>query len=373
MINRIYYYGLLGDLKKIPVGGGQTSARRVIEGLRASGFKVITTDRHWNTKLSKVGHFLETGFFTVFNVSQLFFRLLFGKRKDSVFLNLSYSNVLIPLEYFTGRMAQVLGYKSVLYLKGGRLEDVIKGLSGERKEMFKKNLDMRSLILLEGESDIDRVKAFTNTKIIWCPNYISENNILKQLPVRSEEEIGICHFGRITKDKGVEIVLDSFEILAEKYPMMKLYIIGGIGGVGGGDIVFYENFNNRCKNSKYADRITRVGQSPSEYLKEVMSKCHFFVFPTADPCEGQSNSLNEAMAQGLIPIVSDFHFNRAIVNNNNLVVCGYDAKDYAEAINSIIESGEMKVLSEHAWNRIKNDFEYKNVNKRLCDEIRRIK
>lgn len=62
MISRIYYYGLLGSLKKMPVGGGQTSARRVIEGLRTSGFEVITTDRHWNTKLTRIGHLLETGF-----------------------------------------------------------------------------------------------------------------------------------------------------------------------------------------------------------------------------------------------------------------------------------------------------------------------
>lgn len=373
MINRIYYYGLLGDLKKMPVGGGQTSARRVVEGLRTSGFKVITTDRHWNTNLTKVGHLLETGFYTVFNVTQLFFKLLFGRRKDSIYLNISYSNVLIPLEYYTGRMAQMLGYKSVLYLKGGRLENVIKGLKGKRKEMFKKNLEMRSLIMLEGESDIERIREFTDRKVIWCPNYIFEKNIPDQLPLKSDEEIGICHFGRITKDKGVEIVLDTFELLAGKYPKLKLYIIGGIGGVGGGDLVFYEEFNRRCKESIYADRITRVGQSSSEYLKEVMNKCHFFLFPTADPCEGQSNSLNEAMAQGLIPIVSDFHFNRAIVENTKLVIEGYNPEDYATAINNIIENKEIKSLSESAWQRIKNDFAYIKVNERISNEIRNIK
>lgn len=372
MINRIYYYGLLGDLKKLPVGGGQTSARRVIEGLRASGFEVITTDRHWNTKLTKTGHFLETGFYTILNVAQLFFRLLLGRRKNSLYLNISYSNVLLPLEYFTGKMAKLLGYKSILYLKGGRLKDVIKGLSGKRKEMFKKNLDMRSLIMLEGESDIELVKEFTDVKVIWCPNYIFEKNIPERLPNIPNEKIGICHFGRITKEKGVEIVLDTFELLAKKYPQLHLAIIGGIGGVGGGDSDFYEKFNLRCKKSEFADRILRVGQSSSEYIKEIMSKCHFFLFPSADPCEGQSNSLNEAMAQGLIPIVSDFHFNRAIVDNDRLVVKGYDAKDYAAAIDHIIENGEMRALSEHAWNRIKNDFAYQNVNKRVCDEIRKI-
>lgn len=373
MINRIYYYGLLGNLKNMPVGGGQTSARRVVEGLRASGFEVITTDRHWNTRLTKIGHLMETGFYTVFNVSQLFFKLLFGRRKDSIYLNISYSNVLIPLEYYTGRMAQVLGYKSVLYLKGGRLEDVINSLSGRRKEMFKKNLDMREMIMLEGESDIERIKAFTNRKVIWCPNYIFEKNIPERLPLKSDKEIGICHFGRITKDKGVEIVLDTFELLAEKYPELKLYIIGGIGGVGGGDPLFYERFNRRCIESKYSERITRVGQSPSEYLKIIMRKCQFFLFPTADPCEGQSNSLNEAMAQGLIPIVSDFHFNRAIVGNDKLVVKGYNPVDYASTIDKIIEGDEMKDLSESAWKRIKNDFAYKKVNERISNEIRNIK
>ena len=372
MVNRIYYYGLLGNLKKMPVGGGQTSARRVVEGLRTSGFEVITTDRHWNTSLTKWGHVLETGFYTIFNVSQLFFKLLFGRRKDSVFLNISYSNVLIPLEYYTGKMVKFLGYKSVLYLKGGRLEDVIKGLSGKRLRMFKENLEMRSLIMLEGQSDIERIQKFTSTKIIWCPNYIFEKNIPAEIPAKSEDSIGLCHFGRITKDKGVEIVLDAFEMLAERYPQMHLSIVGGIGGVGGGDPVFYENFNRRCKESRFADRITRVGQSSSEYLKQMMDKSHFFIFPTADPCEGQSNSLNEAMARGLVPIVSDFHFNRAIVEDRRLVVKGYDAKDYAERIASIIDSGQLTELSQKMWERIKNDFSYNNVNKRISDEIRDI-
>lgn len=372
MTNRIYYFGLLGDLRKQPVGGGQTSARRVIQGFKDSGFDVIATSRHWNTSLSRIGHIFETGFFCLLNVTQLFLKLLFGKRKDSIYLNISYSNVLIPLEYYTGKMACRLGYKSVLYLKGGRLEDVIRNLSGKRKRMFKKNLDMRSLILVEGESDIKRLESFTSTKIVWFPNFIFEADIPRQLPQRSTEEIGICHFGRITKDKGVEIVLNSFELLAEKYPKLQLTIVGGIGGVGGGDNVFYENFNRRCKESKFSDRITRIGQSSSEYIRKIMDENHFFLFPTADPCEGQSNSLNEAMSRGLVPIVSDFHFNRAIVNYDKLVVRSYEPQDYADIISEIIDNGEIKKLSEHVWKRIKNDFAYHNVTARICNEIRNI-
>lgn len=372
MANRIYYFGLLGNLREQPVGGGQTSARRVIQGFKDCGFEVIATSRHWNTSLSRIGHILETGFFCLLNVTQLFFKLFFGKRKGSIYLNISYSNVLIPLEYYTGKMAGLLGYKSVLYLKGGRLEDVIRNISDKRKRMFKENLDMRSLILVEGESDIKRLETFTSTKVIWFPNFIFEADIPKHLPHRGTEEIGICHFGRITKDKGVEIVLEAFELLAEKYPKLHLTIVGGIGGVGGGNNGFYENFNRRCKESKYSDRITRIGQSSQSYIKEMMDKNHFFLFPTADHCEGQSNSLNEAMSRGLVPIVSDFHFNRAIVNSDKLVVRSYEPKDYADRISEIIDNREIEKLSEYVWKRIKNDFAYNNVTARICNEIRNI-
>ena len=113
MTNRIYYFGLLGDLRKQPVGGGQTSARRVIQGFKDSGFDVIATSRHWNTSLSRIGHIFETGFFCLLNVTQLFLKLLFGKRKDSIYLNISYSNVLIPLEYYTCKMSYRLGFISL--------------------------------------------------------------------------------------------------------------------------------------------------------------------------------------------------------------------------------------------------------------------
>lgn len=372
MINRIYYYGLLGNLNKDPIGGGQSSARRVIEGFRQSGFEVITTDRHWNTNLTKLGHKLESGFFTIYNVSQLFFKLLFGRRKDSIYLNISYSNVLIPLEYYTGRMAHMLGYKSVLYLKGGRLQDVIKGLKGKRKEMFKKNLDMRELVMLEGESDVEDIKTFTDTKVVWFPNYIFENNIPSEVPKRLNTKIGLCHFGRITENKGVNIVLETFELLADKYLNMTLTIVGGIGGVGGGDSVFYENFNRRCNESKYANRIIRVGQSSPAYIKKMLQENHIFLFPSADPCEGQSNSLNEAMTQGLVPIVSDFHFNRAIVGDNRLVVHSYNPQDYANRISEIIDNNQLDELSFYSWKRIKEHFSYNKVNNRICNEIRNI-
>lgn len=45
-IRNIYLFANMGFLNQLPKSGGQTSARRVMEGLRQSGFKVIPIRRH---------------------------------------------------------------------------------------------------------------------------------------------------------------------------------------------------------------------------------------------------------------------------------------------------------------------------------------
>ena len=166
MTNRLYFFANIGDWKKNPIGGGQTSARRVIEGLRLMNIEIIEVDRHWNVLTSKIGHHMENSFYAAVNTLQLFGKLLFGRRKDSAMFHISYSASLLPLEFVNGILARILGYKTILYLKGGKLEDTIKGLHGLKRWMFKKNLDLRSLVLFEGESDIERVRPFTNTRLV---------------------------------------------------------------------------------------------------------------------------------------------------------------------------------------------------------------
>lgn len=368
MTNRIYLFANIGDWKKNPIGGGQTSARRVIEGFRQMGLEVKEVDRHWNVSTSRLGHLVENLSFLVVNVLHLFFILLFGKRRDSVMMHISYSASLLPLEFVCVIMARFLGYKSVLYLKGGKLEDTIKTLHGYKKWMFKKNLDLRSLVFFEGESDIARVRPFTNTRLVYFPNYIFEKDIPQELREKPNEYVGICHFGRITADKNVHVVLDTFELLAEKYPTLRLTIVGGMSGKGG-DKVYYDNIEKRCKDSKYADRIVRVGQSSQQYIKEMLKQNHFFLFPSADPCEGQSNSLNEAMTNGVVPVVSDFHFNRTIVANDSLVVNSFRPEDYAHVIESILSSHKVQLLSCEMWKRIKDVFSFEKVNNRIYQEI----
>lgn len=371
MTNRLYFFANIGDWKKNPIGGGQTSARRIIEGFRQVGIEIIEVDRHWNVLTGRIGHFVENSFYAIVNTLNLFLVLLFGKRTNSAMLHISYSASLLPLEFVNGILARALGYKTILYLKGGKLEDTISEIHGLKKWMFKKNLDIRTLIFFEGESDIERVRLFTKSRLVYFPNYIFEKNIPKIQPTKPKDYIGICYFGRITEDKNVHVVLDTFEILAGKYKNIRLTLVGGLSGKGGSRR-YYEMIENRCKNSTYANRILRVGHSSQTYVVDMLSQNHIFLFPSADPCEGQSNSLNEAMTQGLVPVVSDFHFNKTIVADERLVVEGFNAKDYAEKISYLIEFNLLEEISVKMWNRIKDVYSFEHVNKKISDEIKNI-
>ena len=138
------------------------------------------------------------------------------------------------------------------------------------------------------------------------------------------------------------------------------------------DIKMVDRIEKMIADSPCNERITRVGNSTQSFLIEMMKRQHFFLFPSKEPCEGHSNALNEAMSQGLIPIVSDYHFNRAIVGDDRCVVNDFDSESYVKAIESIVENNQMKEISYYVWEHVKNHFSYSRVNKNIVDTIKQL-
>ena len=61
MINKVFVFGNMGKLDKLPKSGGQSSARRVMQGFEKEGLKIIPIRRHRAELQSKVGHIFEVG------------------------------------------------------------------------------------------------------------------------------------------------------------------------------------------------------------------------------------------------------------------------------------------------------------------------
>lgn len=370
MIHRLYVFANMGFLNELPKSGGQTSARRVMEGLSQSGFEIIPIRRHRGELESKWGHIIEIGYFAIWDALKIIVKMLFGKRKNAAFLHLTYAGPLVPYELLLTRLVRLMGYPALEYLKGGQVLDMYPAGSQKHKAMFKKNMDLQSLVMFEGEASMQLASSVSNTPMIYFPNYIFDEKIPSVCPKKPENEIGICYFGRISPDKNVHIGIEVFNILCERHPGWNLHytIVGGKGK----STSYVEKVEKMIEESPFKDKITRVGNSSQEYLIKMMQSHHIFLFPSKEPCEGHSNALNEAMSQGLVPVVSDYHFNRAIVGDDSCVVNGFDAKDYAKKIEALIINNSLHGLSEIMWKRVKEHYSYSKVTQYVSNNIKNI-
>lgn len=132
--------------------------------------------------------------------------------------------------------------------------------------------------------------------------------------------INLFYFGRVTIAKGIDVLLEMIDKLDDHY---HLYIAGGIA----------KDVDKETLNHK---KVTYLGRLTANELNVQMKKMHFFVFPTRWPGEGQSNSLIEAMSNGLVPLTSDQGFCAEVVGDCGFIFPqGTRGKTYAEKIKSI--------------------------------------
>ena len=367
-MQRLFVFANMGFLDQLPKSGGQSSARRVMEGLKEEGIEVVPIRRHRAELEGRWKHQLEVMAFAVIDLFKIMGKMIFGKRKKAAFLHLTYAGTLVPYELLLTFVVRLLGYKSLIYLKGGQVLEGYANGSRLHRWMFKKTMDMQEQVFFEGIESMKLVEGITETSLVYFPNFVFDRQIPQMLSQKPKDKINILYFGRIAPDKNVHIGIEIFNLLCEKYDNIHYTIVGGIGP----SKTYGDNIDNLIAESPYRDRIKRIGISSQEFLISLMQNQHFFLFPTQTKAEGHSNSLNEAMSQGLIPIVSDYRFNRSVVGNDLLVVQGYNPKDYADRIEHIITICDMNLLSKQMWQRVKENYAYSVVNKSVCIRLKEI-
>lgn len=368
MINKFYVFGNIGKMSETPKSGGQSSARRVIHGLEKMGYEMVPISRRRCVLEGKLIHFLETQSFAVIDLIKILRHILFGNRKNSAFLVLTYGGKLAPYELIVTAVVRLLGYKSITYMKGGQFMDFYNNGSKFYKWLVKKNMDMQAQAWFEGMPSLEIVKKVSNTHLVFYPNYVVDENVAEVVAKRPTDRLNLIYFGRVTPDKNVDVVIKAFNILNEKYGDVYLHVIGGSGFSKS----YVTEVDELIEASPYKDHITRLGLTPFAEIMEIMQSTHMFVFPSNARCEGHSNSLNEAMGQGLIPVVSDYHFNGTIVGDERLLVDGYDPQCYADKIAYIRENFDMEKLAVQMRDRVKDNYSFDFVNNRIYEELKKL-
>ena len=364
MTSRIYFFANFGKWSRQPYGGGEIGNRRTLGMMRRAGFDV-----HLIEKYNRVFKHTRTDAIFIFslmiwNIIKFFFILLFGRRENSIVHIVGFYGSTIYFENILVGISHLLGYKTVYEMRGGGATFHYKNGSKQYRNFFAATIRQADYLFSQGMENKSLIEDIVPGKhFFYYPNCVMQDFCPTSYPNKPIEQINLLYFGRISKQKNVNIVIDTFNLLAARDKQFHLDIVGNCT-----EPAYAEEIKRRISASKYADRITMHPACSHDRLKQHLADKHFYIFPTIEPREGHSNALTEAMAWGLIPITTDIGFNRTVIGNNTLIVNELLPETFATVVSKITEEKMIPELSKQAYNRIQNNYTENIIYNRFKEE-----
>ena len=173
---------------------------------------------------------------------------------------------------------------------------IIKGIY---EKIIKKTMKCSNLIIYISkkveETFHDHFKSVINNNETVIYNGINDKFFenIKQRKKKDKNKINIIYVGRLSKEKGVNILIDAMNIIINKNKMesIQLKIVG--------DGLERKNLEDEVRKNKLNNVVTFLGRRDN--VKEYLDDSDVFVYPSTWE-EGFGISVVEAMSRGCIPI-----------------------------------------------------------------------
>jgi glycosyltransferase involved in cell wall biosynthesis len=159
----------------------------------------------------------------------------------------------------------------------------------------------------------------------------------------------ILWIGRFVPGKGVEYLIEAFDILIKKYPDLKLIMIGR-GPLKG-------NIEQMIRDLNLSKNIIMKEFVPNSELPEIYQSSDVFVLPSLN--EGIPRTILEAMACGIPVVCTELPQLVDVVEGCGLLVPVKDSQALAEGISRIVsdrgmaqkfgKNGRVKVVENYSW------------------------
>ena len=368
MTPRIYFFANFGNWSCQPYGGGEIGNRRTLGMMRQAGYDVHLIEKYSRVYKHTWTDAIVISSLMIWNVIKLFLVLLFGRRKNSLVHIVGFYGSTIYFERILVGISHLLGYQTVYEMRGGGAVFHYQNDSERYRHWFAATIRQADYIFSQGQENKPLIESIDQGKhFFYYPNCVMRDFCPDTYPDKPTNHINLLYFGRISKKKNVDIIIDTFNLLAKKYSNIYLDIVGNCT-----EPAYAEEIMHRIKSSNYTNRISMHPACDHNKLKEYLSDKHFYLFPTTEPREGHSNALTEAMAWGIIPIATDMGFNRTIAGNNSLIVEKPSSESLASVISNIIKNRQIPELSKQAYIRIQNNYTEDIVYNRLNEEYNMI-
>lgn len=187
----------------------------------------------------------------------------------------------------------------------------------------------------------------TSRKLTIFPNAVEDPG-LSNVPV----PLKICYVGRLLPEKGVDLLLEAMPLVVEKFPMVKLEIIGGRLGMG--KIKLYSDLCKKLGIIKYVDF---VGMKSRPDVFEHLSKSYLTVMPSF--AEGFGLVVIESFAVGTPVVGTNATAIKEIIRDelDGLLFEPGSKVALAAAINKLLDDSALRnQLSINCKNRFLNTY-----------------
>ena len=180
-------------------------------------------------------------------------------------------------------------------------------------------------------------------------------NFFENVKEKSNKNNNITYVGRLSKVKGVDTLIEAFNLIYRQYENIKLIITG--------DGEEKENLQNMIIKLKLNNNIEFTGRKDD--VIPILDETDIFIYPTVWE-EGFGISVIEAMARGCIPITFNTGGLKEIITNNinGILVKDINVDSLAKAIERVINlpKEEKEKMREEAKKRAKDFKIDKTIN-----------
>lgn len=360
-INKVYFYGSFPPKNNSAYGGGEEGNLRTVNLLRSAGFQVkIIRKRRTPSSASKLYKLCSYPFRMLEGVIKLFFILLFGDRNAIVHIS-GFCGHTILNEYILMKISKLLGYYTIFELRGGGANKFYYSASASYKRMFRYIVSRADYVFSQGMENKPLIESISKAPFFYYPNYVLDDFLPLTLMGKPNDKINLIFFGRVEKEKNVLMIVDIAALLQKKYDNVSLTILGN------GKTEYVNEVIQRMSKMLIEGTYSYIKGCKHDDLKNYLQDKHFYIFPSQQEYEGHSNAVTEAMAYGIVPIVSPQGFSPTIVGRNDLVVDDYDPEQYASCINRIIANEKFDEYSANVYERVKGNYVDNIVGKRLIN------
>lgn len=182
----------------------------------------------------------------------------------------------------------------------------------------------------------------------------------------SEDDDVILFIGRLSRTKGVHVLIESMNHVLAHHPKAKLIIVGGKWFSDNSQNEYVRFLHRLAK--PYKDRITFTNYIPSEHIPHILTIGDVFVC-SSQWHEPLARVHYEAMAAGIPIITTNRGGNSEVIEHhvNGLVIDDYASpKAFARAINELLHNKEKALaLAYEGRKRAETAFSFANTAEQL--------